>query len=177
MKCWLFHDLHCSFSSAAQQGRENQPSTRDVDANLPPGWSVDWTINGHHYYVDHNTNTTHWTHPLTSDSLPPGWEKVTSSKYGTYYVNHVSKITQYEHPLTPRYSLAWRSIAHTFQKRLIANAIFLNDVCYSNGILSTAKWQLATCQRLVNCRQTTFVTVTCQVQNGPCSGPVLLIAW
>nr|CAB3267778.1 NEDD4-like E3 ubiquitin-protein ligase WWP2 [Phallusia mammillata] len=78
------------------------PHVVDVDANLPPGWSVDWTINGHHYYVDHNTNTTHWTHPLTSDSLPPGWEKVTSTKFGTYYVNHVSKITQYEHPLAPR---------------------------------------------------------------------------
>ena len=82
-----------------QQKREALPNTED---DLPPGWSVDWTINGHNYYIDHNTNTTHWTHPLNNDSLPPGWERVTSSQYGTYYVNHVEKITQYEHPLAPR---------------------------------------------------------------------------
>nr|XP_002126709.1 NEDD4-like E3 ubiquitin-protein ligase WWP2 [Ciona intestinalis] len=79
------------------------------DDDLPPGWSVDWTINGHYYYVDHNTDTTHWTHPLNTDSLPPGWEKVTSSKYGMYFVNHVEKMTQYEHPLAPRQNAATKN--------------------------------------------------------------------
>uniref|UniRef100_H2YWM2 Protein salvador homolog 1 n=1 Tax=Ciona savignyi TaxID=51511 RepID=H2YWM2_CIOSA len=79
------------------------------DDDLPPGWSVDWTINGHHYYIDHNTDTTHWTHPLNIDSLPPGWEKVTSSKFGTYFVNHVEKMTQYEHPLAPRRNAAHKN--------------------------------------------------------------------
>nr|XP_039249647.1 scaffold protein salvador-like [Styela clava] len=69
---------------------------------LPPGWSLDRTLQGHKYYIDHNTNTTHWTHPLNTDSLPPGWERVSSSNYGTYYVDHVSKKTQFEHPLDLR---------------------------------------------------------------------------
>lgn len=69
---------------------------------LPPGWSLDRTLQGHKYYIDHNTNTTHWTHPLNNDSLPPGWERVTSSSYGTYFVDHVTKTTQFEHPLASR---------------------------------------------------------------------------
>ena len=85
---------------------QDKPKREDDDSYLPPGWTVDWTVNGHNYYIDHNTNTTHWTHPLNNDSLPPGWERVTSSKYGTYYVNHVEKITQYEHPLAPRQNKA-----------------------------------------------------------------------
>ena len=95
-----------------QQIRE-KPSThpvREEDNNLPPGWTVDWTENGHNYYIDHNTNTTHWTHPLNTDSLPPGWERVTSSKYGTYFVNHVEKMTQYEHPLEPRNTKSNQSV-------------------------------------------------------------------
>ncbi|KAG5672876.1 hypothetical protein PVAND_002964 [Polypedilum vanderplanki] len=32
---------------------------------LPPGWSVDYTLKGRRkYYIDHNTATTHWSHPL-----------------------------------------------------------------------------------------------------------------
>lgn len=69
---------------------------------LPPGWTLDRTEQGQKYYIDHNTNTTHWAHPLNTDSLPAGWERVTSSNYGTYYVDHVSKTTQFEHPLSSR---------------------------------------------------------------------------
>ncbi|XP_076800169.1 uncharacterized protein LOC143445154 isoform X2 [Clavelina lepadiformis] len=97
------HQEHPVVKYQISQSTENAKSSGiEDDASLPPGWSVDWTINGHNYYIDHNTNTTHWTHPLNNDSLPPGWERVTSSKYGTYYVNHVGKMTQYEHPLAPR---------------------------------------------------------------------------
>lgn len=53
---------------------------------LPPGWSVDFTLRGRKYYVDHNTKTTHWSHPLESEALPTGWERVTSPEYGVYYV-------------------------------------------------------------------------------------------
>lgn len=72
------------------------------DLPLPAGWSVDWTIRGRRYYIDHNTNTTHWSHPLEREGLPPGWEKVESAEFGVYYVDHVNKRAQYRHPCAPR---------------------------------------------------------------------------
>jgi len=54
------------------------------DDHLPPGWAVGWTSYGRKYYIDHITQTTHWTHPL--DSLPAGWERVESADHGVYYV-------------------------------------------------------------------------------------------
>ncbi|KAH0517138.1 Protein salvador-like protein 1 [Microtus ochrogaster] len=71
------------------------------DFPLPPGWSVDWTMRGRKYYIDHNTNTTHWSHPLEREGLPPGWERVESSEFGTYYVDHTNKRAQYRHPCAP----------------------------------------------------------------------------
>ncbi|ELU04529.1 hypothetical protein CAPTEDRAFT_44436, partial [Capitella teleta] len=68
---------------------------------LPFGWSVDWTERGRKYYVDHNTQTTHWNHPLEQESLPTGWEKIESVEHGNYYVNHITKTTQYHHPCSP----------------------------------------------------------------------------
>ena len=37
---------------------------------IPPGWSVGWTMRGRKYYIDHNTKTTHWSHPLETEGLP-----------------------------------------------------------------------------------------------------------
>ncbi|XP_074146764.1 protein salvador homolog 1 isoform X1 [Sminthopsis crassicaudata] len=71
------------------------------DVPLPPGWSIDWTIRGRKYYIDHNTNTTHWSHPLEREGLPPGWERVESSEFGVYYVDHLNKRAQYKHPCAP----------------------------------------------------------------------------
>ncbi|KAM8833410.1 LOW QUALITY PROTEIN: protein salvador homolog 1 [Synchiropus picturatus] len=68
---------------------------------LPTGWTVDWTIRGRKYYIDHNTNTTHWSHPLEREGLPPGWEKVESAEFGVYYVDHINKRAQYRHPCAP----------------------------------------------------------------------------
>ena len=53
---------------------------------LPPGWSADYTMRGRRYYMDHNTKTTHWSHPLESEGLPTGWNRIDSPEYGTYYV-------------------------------------------------------------------------------------------
>lgn len=53
---------------------------------LPPGWSLDWTVRGRKYYIDHNTQTTHWSHPLEKESLPTGWERIENKEYGVYYV-------------------------------------------------------------------------------------------
>ncbi|XP_059350193.1 protein salvador homolog 1-like isoform X1 [Daphnia carinata] len=70
---------------------------------LPPGWSIDYTLRGRKYYIDHNTQTTHWSHPLEKEGLPTGWERVESSEFGIYYVNHTTRHAQYEHPCAPRY--------------------------------------------------------------------------
>lgn len=65
---------------------------------LPPGWSVDYTLRGKKYYIDHNTKTTHWSHPLEREGLPTGWQCIQSPQCGVYYVNHITRQVQYEHP-------------------------------------------------------------------------------
>ncbi|XP_008530804.2 protein salvador homolog 1 isoform X2 [Equus przewalskii] len=87
---------------AAATSLGNLTNHGSEDLPLPPGWSVDWTMRGRKYYIDHNTNTTHWSHPLEREGLPPGWERVESSEFGTYYVDHTNKKAQYRHPCAPR---------------------------------------------------------------------------
>ena len=72
-------------------------SSHFLEDRLPGGWDVAFTDDGQKYFVDHNTNTTHWNHPLESECLPPGWQKVTSSQHGSYYVNHQNGKAQ-QHP-------------------------------------------------------------------------------
>ncbi|KAM4690879.1 protein salvador homolog 1 [Rhinophrynus dorsalis] len=79
----------------------NLTSHSNEDMPLPPGWTVDWTIRGRKFYIDHNTNTTHWSHPLEREGLPPGWERVESAEFGVYYVDHINKRAQYRHPCAP----------------------------------------------------------------------------
>ena len=43
------------------------PPPGDQETPLPPGWSVGWTQRGRKYYIDHNTKTTHWSHPLETE--------------------------------------------------------------------------------------------------------------
>ncbi|XP_053553623.1 protein salvador homolog 1 isoform X1 [Bombina bombina] len=85
--------------AATSLGNLTNHSTEDMP--LLPGWSVDWTIRGRKYYIDHNTNTTHWSHPLEREGLPPGWERVESAEFGVYYVDHINKRAQYKHPCAP----------------------------------------------------------------------------
>ena len=61
------------------------------ELSIPPGWSVGWTMRGRKYYIDHNTKTTHWSHPLETEGLPAGWEKVESPEFGVYYLNHITR--------------------------------------------------------------------------------------
>lgn len=69
---------HSERSSSRNEQQEELP--------LPPGWSVDFTLRGRKYYIDHNTKTTHWSHPLEKEGLPTGWERIESPEYGVYYV-------------------------------------------------------------------------------------------
>ncbi|KAL1242647.1 WW and PDZ domain-containing protein,Membrane-associated guanylate kinase [Trichinella spiralis] len=83
---------------------------------LPPNWEMAYTDAGEPYFIDHNTGTTHWTDPRSSDTtdeqqqqsfgasssnvelLPYGWERVEDPQYGIYYVDHINKKTQYDKP-------------------------------------------------------------------------------
>jgi len=76
----------------------NGSQLNQLDLSLPPGFEVAWTPDGRKYYVDHNTESTDWCHPLEKAGLPEGWEKIESPNFGVYYVNHNTKMTQYEHP-------------------------------------------------------------------------------
>lgn len=87
-------------------GTRSWSSTSTDDLELPPGWSVDWTMRGRKYFIDHNTQTTHWSHPLEKENLPLGWERVESHELGTYYINHITNKAQYHHPCAPQPSLA-----------------------------------------------------------------------
>lgn len=97
----LSHSTHELQSLKDDSARGLSDSAEELP--LPPGWSVDLTLRGRKYYIDHNTKTTHWSHPLEKEGLPTGWERIESPEYGTYYVNHVTRQAQYEHPCAPQY--------------------------------------------------------------------------
>lgn len=84
-------------------------SSSGLDLALPPGWSIDWTMRGRKYYIDHNTQTTHWSHPLEKDGLLPGWEKIESARDGVYYINHVARTIQFHHPMMKPMEAAYNS--------------------------------------------------------------------
>ncbi|XP_052767358.1 scaffold protein salvador-like [Mya arenaria] len=89
-------------SSLSQQGSSGSSGYLSHDElPLPTGWSVDWTVKGRKYYIDHITQTTHWSHPLEKESLPTGWHRIESNEFGVYYVNHYTKQAQYQHPCSP----------------------------------------------------------------------------
>lgn len=97
----LTHSTH-ELTSMKDESNRRVPETAE-ELPLPPGWSVDLTLRGRKYYIDHNTKTTHWSHPLEKEGLPTGWERIESPEYGVYYVNHVTRQAQYEHPCAPQY--------------------------------------------------------------------------
>ncbi|KAK6636620.1 hypothetical protein RUM43_010282 [Polyplax serrata] len=97
----LSHSAHELQSLKDEGARALTESAEELP--LPPGWSVDLTVRGRKYYIDHNTKTTHWSHPLEKEGLPTGWERIESPEYGVYYVNHVTRQAQYEHPCAPQY--------------------------------------------------------------------------
>ena len=94
----LNYNLPCFFTDSYCAGVSNkhclltffivpaQSFMDQADMPLPLGWSMDWTVRGRKYYIDHNTQTTHWSHPLEKEGLPPGWERIESKQCGVHYV-------------------------------------------------------------------------------------------
>ncbi|XP_063704172.1 scaffold protein salvador [Culicoides brevitarsis] len=98
--------FYSNVSSMEHINRQLQPAATRIrtetidteDLPLPPGWTVDQTIRGRKYYIDHNTKTTHWSHPLEREGLPTGWQRAYSDQYGVFYYNHYTKQYTYQHP-------------------------------------------------------------------------------
>lgn len=73
-----------------------QPQTSEATWVLPPGWEIKYTTtNGvaRKYYVDHNTQSTHWDPPL-----PIGWEERVDQHGRIYYVDHNTRSTTWQRP-------------------------------------------------------------------------------
>uniref|UniRef100_A0A182M1G5 WW domain-containing protein n=1 Tax=Anopheles culicifacies TaxID=139723 RepID=A0A182M1G5_9DIPT len=66
-------------------GQQPEGDSGEEELMLPPGWSVDYTLRGRKYYIDHNTKTTHWAHPLDRKALPTGWQRIEAARYGTIF--------------------------------------------------------------------------------------------
>ncbi|XP_021370560.1 protein salvador homolog 1-like [Mizuhopecten yessoensis] len=103
-------EIQTTVPSSASSGFAGQD-----EMALPTGWSIDWTVRGRKYYIDHNTQTTHWSHPFEKESLPMGWERIESKEFGVYYVNHFMKIAQYQHPCAP--TMPQLNLAFQFSQR------------------------------------------------------------
>ncbi|XP_055587472.1 protein salvador homolog 1 [Uranotaenia lowii] len=102
----LLHNARHSTSNGSVQQQTRQQSSSENSSSsateeelpLPPGWSVDYTLRGRKYYIDHNTKTTHWSHPLEREGLPTGWERHESAQHGTFYYNCITGQAQHSHP-------------------------------------------------------------------------------
>ena len=88
------------------------PSTENW---LPQGWEIRYTTqNGlpRPYYVDHNTQTTHWDPPL-----PEGWEQRVDQQNRIYYIDHNTRTTTWQRP-TPE-SMRNYHVWHSQQNRVM----------------------------------------------------------
>ncbi|XP_071809101.1 uncharacterized protein [Asterias amurensis] len=77
---------------------------------LPPQWSFGVKSDGRIFFINEETRTTTWLHPLTGkamatghsdrDDLPPGWQEGITREGATYYMNHHTGDTSFHHPIT-----------------------------------------------------------------------------
>eukprot|EP00510_Aplanochytrium_minuta_P000927 CAMPEP_0184010900 /NCGR_PEP_ID=MMETSP0954-20121128/3503_1 /TAXON_ID=627963 /ORGANISM="Aplanochytrium sp, Strain PBS07" /LENGTH=1813 /DNA_ID=CAMNT_0026290607 /DNA_START=41 /DNA_END=5482 /DNA_ORIENTATION=+ len=69
-----------------------------MTTGLPPGWEMSADPNtGRTFYINHTTQQTSWTPPVT-EPLPSGWEEKKDEEGRTFFVNHNTKTTQWEDP-------------------------------------------------------------------------------
>lgn len=94
------------------------------------GWSVGFTKRGRKYFIDHNTKTTHWSHPLEKEGLPTGWERIESPEFGVYYVKYVQgeMISYINWVFKAKISLVC-SLLVTFVDRRNTSILVLLNIC------------------------------------------------
>ncbi len=162
---------------------------------LPPGWSIDYTLRGRKYYIDHNTQTTHWSHPLEKEGLPTGitfiscwfWIEVTIKFIFKFQVGNESSrvnlefITSITRPATPSTNIRvlpvtsrrdprlwWmlKCVRRDRCLRLHATRNFtLHRKCWSRPILTCTRRSLTGCS--FTFAQPPNTTTNC---GGSCSG-------
>ncbi|RLU16451.1 hypothetical protein DMN91_010519 [Ooceraea biroi] len=115
-------------SSRCEQQQEELP--------LPPGWSVDFTLRGRKYYIDHNTKTTHWSHPLEKEGLPTGWERIESPEYGVYYVNVLVPANPYLNEEIPHWLYVYSRASIALDRKLRWELFRLPELDCFNAMLT-----------------------------------------
>lgn len=73
------------------------------DTPLPPGWERKLTPTNREYFINHNSNTTSFNHPISqvAHGLPQGWELAQSARGTTYFIDHNTRATTWVDPRAP----------------------------------------------------------------------------
>ncbi|XP_022088305.1 uncharacterized protein LOC110978001 isoform X4 [Acanthaster planci] len=77
---------------------------------LPPQWSYGVKSDGRIFFINEETRSTTWLHPVTGkaistgysdrDDLPPGWQEGITREGVAYFMNHHTGETTFNHPIT-----------------------------------------------------------------------------
>ena len=105
---------------------------------MPGGWEVAYTGDNKKYYVDHNTNTTHWFHPFETEALPPGWEQ--GNFYGFYSCSDECNVLFGRNPVCPD------EIRMRTKDYLVLSKDF--GVYYVNHVEKKTQYEAPTCRAL-----------------------------
>ncbi|KRX14511.1 NEDD4-like E3 ubiquitin-protein ligase WWP2 [Trichinella nelsoni] len=115
------------------------------DAQLPEGWERRQDpVTGRFYYLNHNTRTTQWEHPLQSNSLlsealPPGWDTGYTSEGIQFFIDHNTRTTTYNDPRTGQ------PTPDTFERINLSSQSFSSKIsrfrykCMSNSLSNYVK--------------------------------------
>ncbi|KRZ73627.1 NEDD4-like E3 ubiquitin-protein ligase WWP2 [Trichinella papuae] len=115
------------------------------DVQLPEGWERRQDpASGRFYYLNHNTRTTQWEHPLQSNSmlteeLPPGWDTGYTSEGIQFFIDHNTRTTTYNDPRTGQ------PTPDTFERINLSSQSFSSKIsrfrykCMSNSLSNYVK--------------------------------------
>ncbi|XP_033122129.1 pleckstrin homology domain-containing family A member 7-like [Anneissia japonica] len=89
---------------------------------LPPPWNYAITADGRIFFINDETRTTTWIHPVTEEpvatgllsreDLPKGWEQGWTTEGAVFFVNHNRETTTFYHPTTSAVEVADNSQFH-----------------------------------------------------------------
>jgi E3 ubiquitin-protein ligase NEDD4 len=134
---WVRPSSNQAVDHQAQEGETNTAGS----GSLPAGWEERRTPDGRLYYVDHNTQSTHWVDPrhqitirvMGSNGqsslqrqtisqlgpLPSGWEMRVNSTGRVYFVDHNTRTTTWDYPQLPSLNESGPQYMRDFSKKSI----------------------------------------------------------
>ncbi|XP_044013568.1 scaffold protein salvador-like isoform X3 [Aphidius gifuensis] len=132
-----------SKSNSGRSSSQCELPSAPPELPLPPGWSIDFTLRGRKYYIDHNTKTTHWSHPLEKEGLPTGWEKIESTEHGAYYVNVLVPANPYLTEEIPHWLNVYSRASVSLDRKLRWELFRLPELdCFSSMLTRLYKQEL-----------------------------------